>query len=71
MIVAQPETDLKIIHVAKHFYQNYNMKRVYYSGYVPVLEDKIYLPFMHKFQCKGKPTVSNGLVDAFFMVLIQ
>ena len=47
MIVgATNETDLKIIHVAKHFYQNYNMKRVYYSGYVPVLEDKN-LPSIH------------------------
>ena len=40
MIVgATDETDLKIIKVANHFYQNVNMKRVYYSGYVPVLED--------------------------------
>lgn len=40
MIVgATDETDLKIIKVANHFYQNFNMKRVYYSGYVPVLED--------------------------------
>lgn len=40
MIVgATDETDLKIIKVANYFYQNYNMKRVYYSGYVPVLED--------------------------------
>ncbi len=40
MIVgATNETDLKIIKVADHFYQNYNMKRVYYSGYVPVIED--------------------------------
>ena len=40
MIVgATDETDLKIIKVADHFYQNFNMKRVYYSGYVPMLED--------------------------------
>ncbi len=40
MIVgATNETDLKIIKVADHFYRNFNMKRVYYSGYVPVLED--------------------------------
>lgn len=40
MIVgATSETDLKIIKVADYFYQNYNMRRVYYSGYVPVLED--------------------------------
>ncbi len=40
MIVgATGETDLKIIKVADHFYRNYSMKRVYYSGYVPVLND--------------------------------
>lgn len=41
MIVgATNETDLKIIKVADHFYRNFNLKRVYYSGYVPMLEDK-------------------------------
>lgn len=40
MIVgATNETDLKIIKVADHFYQNFKLKRVYYSGYVPMLED--------------------------------
>ncbi|WP_018675327.1 putative DNA modification/repair radical SAM protein [Riemerella columbina] len=40
MIVgATNETDLKIIHVADYFYKKYEMKRVYYSGYVPVLAD--------------------------------
>ena len=47
MIVgATDETDFKIIKVADHFYQNYNMKRVYYSGYVPMLEDAR-LPSIH------------------------
>ena len=47
MIVgATNETDLKIIKVADHFYQNFNLKRVYYSGYVPVLEDSR-LPSIH------------------------
>ncbi|WP_313089979.1 putative DNA modification/repair radical SAM protein [Chryseobacterium flavum] len=41
MIVgATNENDLQIIKVADHFYQKFNLKRVYYSGYVPVLEDK-------------------------------
>lgn len=41
MIVgATNETDLKIIRVADHFYQNYKMKRVYYSGYVPMIADE-------------------------------
>lgn len=47
MIVgATDETDLKIIKVADHFYQNFNLKRVYYSGYVPMLEDAR-LPSIH------------------------
>lgn len=40
MIVgATQENDLQIIKVADHFYRNFNLKRVYYSGYVPVLTD--------------------------------
>src|SRR5690606_31775411 len=47
MIVgATNETDLKIIKLADHFYQSCNMIRVYYSGYVPVLEDSR-LPSIH------------------------
>ncbi|WP_312075471.1 putative DNA modification/repair radical SAM protein [Chryseobacterium sp.] len=40
MIVgATQENDLQIIKVADHFYKNYGMKRVYYSGYIPVTVD--------------------------------
>ena len=40
MIVgATNENDLQIIKVADHFYKNYGMKRVYYSGYIPVTVD--------------------------------
>ncbi|MCK8140268.1 putative DNA modification/repair radical SAM protein [Flavobacterium sp. I-SCBP12n] len=40
MIVgATQENDFQIIQVADHFYKNYNMKRVYYSGYVPISND--------------------------------
>ena len=40
MIVgATGETDKDIMYSATHFYKNFNMKRVYYSGYVPVAED--------------------------------
>jgi putative DNA modification/repair radical SAM protein len=39
IIGATPETDLQVLHTANHFYKNYNLKRVYYSGYVPVLSD--------------------------------
>ena len=37
---AAGETDLQMIKTADHFYQNFKMRRVYYSGYVPMLEDK-------------------------------
>ena len=40
IIGAAGENDRQIIHAASGFYRNYALKRVYYSGYVPVLEDK-------------------------------
>lgn len=40
IIGATPENDNQVLHAANHFYKNYNLKRVYYSGYVPVLADK-------------------------------
>lgn len=46
IIGATDETDLKIIAVADYMYQKMKMKRVYYSGYVPVLEDSR-LPSVH------------------------
>lgn len=40
MIVgATQENDYQIIQVANHFYNNFNLKRVYYSGYVPISND--------------------------------
>lgn len=39
VIGATPETDYHILHIANSFYQNMNMKRVYYSGYVPISTD--------------------------------
>ena len=39
IIGATDENDFQIIKVADHFYNNFNMKRVYYSGYVPVSND--------------------------------
>lgn len=38
IIGATDETDLDIIKTSTELYKNYNLKRVYYSGYVPVLE---------------------------------
>lgn len=39
IIGAAKESDLQIIHAAQHFYKQYKMKRVYYSGYVPISND--------------------------------
>ena len=40
IIGATPENDQQILQTANHFYKNFSLKRVYYSGYVPVLADK-------------------------------
>ena len=39
IIGATKETDLDIIQTSNHLYNRYQLKRVYYSGYVPVLND--------------------------------
>ena len=40
IIGATPENDQQILQTANYFYKAFNLKRVYYSGYVPVLADK-------------------------------
>ncbi|APQ19420.1 putative DNA modification/repair radical SAM protein [Maribacter hydrothermalis] len=39
IIGATGESDKDIMYSATHFYKNYKMKRVYYSGYVPISTD--------------------------------
>ena len=39
IVGATQENDFQIIQVADHFYNNFNLKRVYYSGYVPISND--------------------------------
>jgi putative DNA modification/repair radical SAM protein len=39
IIGATPETDEQVLQSANYFYKSFNLKRVYYSGYVPVLAD--------------------------------
>lgn len=39
VIGATPETDLEILYMANGFYKKMNMRRVYYSGYVPISND--------------------------------
>lgn len=39
VIGATPENDMHILYTANYFYQKMNLKRVYYSGYVPISND--------------------------------
>lgn len=39
VIGASPETDFQILHMANYFYKKMALRRVYYSGYVPVSAD--------------------------------
>ncbi|MEO6683572.1 MAG: putative DNA modification/repair radical SAM protein [Ginsengibacter sp.] len=39
VIGATPESDMEILGIANYFYTRMNMKRVYYSGYVPISTD--------------------------------
>jgi putative DNA modification/repair radical SAM protein len=40
VIGATPESDKDIMQTADTFYKNYGLKRVYYSGYIPISNDK-------------------------------
>jgi putative DNA modification/repair radical SAM protein len=39
VIGATPESDKEIMHTANAFYKNFSLKRVYYSGYIPISND--------------------------------
>lgn len=39
VIGATPENDYQILNIANHFYTKMNLRRVYYSGYVPISND--------------------------------
>jgi putative DNA modification/repair radical SAM protein len=39
VIGATPETDKEIMHTASAFYKDFSLKRVYYSGYIPISND--------------------------------
>lgn len=40
IVGATPETDLKILTLSENLYQKIHLKRVYYSAYVPINQDK-------------------------------
>jgi len=44
VIGATPENDYEIMQVAANFYKHYQLKRVYYSGYVPISNNHSILP---------------------------
>ena len=44
VVGASPETDLQIVQKAATLYNDYKLKRVYYSGYVPVNDKNVSLP---------------------------
>lgn len=46
VIGATPETDLQVLFTANHFYKKMNLKRVYYSGYVPISANDARLPMI-------------------------
>lgn len=44
VIGATPENDFQIMKIADEFYKNYHLKRVYYSGYIPINDAHKSLP---------------------------
>jgi len=41
VIGATPENDMQIMHTAAAYYKDFSLKRVYYSGYIPIRNDGI------------------------------
>lgn len=39
VVGATPETDMQIMYSADQYYKNFDLKRVYYSGYIPISYD--------------------------------
>ena len=56
IVGASGETDLQIIKLSDSLYQGYGLKRVYYSGYIPVTDDAR-LPQL----AQGDPVTANDL----------
>lgn len=44
IIGATPESDFKILNLSENLYNKYNLKRVYYSAYVPIIKNNKFLP---------------------------
>jgi predicted DNA-binding helix-hairpin-helix protein len=39
VVGASPETDAHILNIADNLYKGYKLKRIYYSGYIPIADD--------------------------------
>lgn len=39
VVGATPESDMEIMHTADKYYKDFSLKRVYYSGYIPISND--------------------------------
>jgi predicted DNA-binding helix-hairpin-helix protein len=46
VVGAHQETDKDIILMADHHYKVYQLKRVYFSGYIPINEQEKMLPWV-------------------------
>lgn len=44
VVGATPESDMEIMQVADNFYKSFKLKRVYYSGYIPIQNENPLLP---------------------------
>ena len=58
IVGATKDTDRHILHLTEALYQKYRLKRVFYSAYVPVVENSL-LP-----AAAGAPALSGGLAAA-------
>ncbi len=67
MIVgASGENDKEIMQISNYFYKSFNLKRVYYSGYVPISNDNPFARFgFGSSHVARKQALPNRLADAF------
>ena len=68
MIVgATNETDAQVMYTAAYFYKKYQMKRVYYSGYIPAYDPR--LPSIEP-MCRYYERIDyiKPIVDAFLRI---
>jgi putative DNA modification/repair radical SAM protein len=70
VIGATKETDLDILGMANHFYSQMNLKRVYYSGYVPISEDNRLPAIGTRSHHPGEPALPSRLATALLWLWV-